>query len=259
MLRRGLLVRGVVYGNGRFSSGVGPGEPLVSSFAESTVDYTRPHPHGPRIGHAERQHVLDVLSEATSLGYLDINDYEERTTACYEAKYQRELDLLISDLPSALIGHTASHPPVPGPSERRAPVKAPWKAPGIPWPVWAVVLNGLAGAGAVFTVFGGAGAEDAGSSIVMVLVFAASALLLRRRQLRKLFTRREYVLPAERPQRTWNWGAKIITGFGIIGVVVGLVEAVRSTSGIQLVLFYLVFIAVGVALRGPRPRRAPTL
>lgn len=54
-----------------------------------------------RVGDRERKAVDDRLRAAHDDGVLTLTEYDERSQACWAARVQRELDVLVADLPAA--------------------------------------------------------------------------------------------------------------------------------------------------------------
>jgi len=54
-----------------------------------------------RIGDPERSRAIDLLSERFANGYLNVQEFEDRTGQAAQAMYKSELDALIADLPAA--------------------------------------------------------------------------------------------------------------------------------------------------------------
>lgn len=52
-----------------------------------------------RASDADRGRIMDFLGSSFAGGYLDLEEFEERSKAVASAKYRRELEALISDLP----------------------------------------------------------------------------------------------------------------------------------------------------------------
>ncbi|MHC1562167.1 DUF1707 SHOCT-like domain-containing protein [Actinomycetospora sp. C-140] len=77
-----------------------------------------------RIGDRERRATDDRLRAALDDGVLTLTEYDERTRQCYEARVQRELDMLVADLPAPAASTPAEPrtPPVPA----SAPDQPPW-------------------------------------------------------------------------------------------------------------------------------------
>jgi hypothetical protein len=63
-------------------------------------------PVQPRIGHAEREHAVELLRETASLGRIDLDELDERLERALAARTQPELDAVLDDLRPA--------PPVAG-------------------------------------------------------------------------------------------------------------------------------------------------
>jgi hypothetical protein len=52
-----------------------------------------------RASHADRDRAVTLLREATAEGYLTLDEFEERMGAVYSARYLRDLDPLVDDIP----------------------------------------------------------------------------------------------------------------------------------------------------------------
>jgi hypothetical protein len=87
-----------------------------------------------RASHADRDRAVTLLREATAAGYLTLDEFEERLGAVYSARYLRDLDQLVDDIPG--------HPP-PAALE---PAAAGWR------PVPARGHPGFPGAGILIAV-----------------------------------------------------------------------------------------------------------
>jgi class 3 adenylate cyclase len=119
-------------------------------------------PDGPdrpelRVSDADREHIIDVLRQATSEGRLTLDEFGERVGATYAARTPSELEPLLRDLP-VLYGSAPAPPagpgargvpPLPGPMAPPVPgVPAPPSPPAVPsrppnaWTV--AVLSGAA-------------------------------------------------------------------------------------------------------------------
>lgn len=88
-----------------------------------------------RVGYAEREETVRLISEAHSLGQLDVDEFEERVSAAHAARTRGDLDALTADLPVATRRAARSAQPS-GPSlstGRRSCGGAQW------WKVAAVV------------------------------------------------------------------------------------------------------------------------
>ena len=64
-----------------------------------------------RVGTAERERAAALLSEHLSAGRLELNEFDERVKAAYGARTERDLQVLLADLPA----------PTPRRSRRRLP------------------------------------------------------------------------------------------------------------------------------------------
>src|SRR5690625_3886337 len=72
------------------------------------LDMTTPQPNSKprpehadvRVGDKERTHVLELLSAHFADGYIDVNEFEERTGHAATARTRGDLDSLLKDLPS---------------------------------------------------------------------------------------------------------------------------------------------------------------
>jgi hypothetical protein len=56
-----------------------------------------------RVGTAERESVAALLSDALAAGYLDTEEFGERSTAAYAARTRGELEAVVADLPSTWV------------------------------------------------------------------------------------------------------------------------------------------------------------
>jgi class 3 adenylate cyclase len=79
-------------------------------------------PEGTRIGDAERQQMIDLLSKATGEGRLTLDEFADRAGEVYAARTRDELDRVVADLPAAVRRPTepAGRTPRPGESESPA-------------------------------------------------------------------------------------------------------------------------------------------
>ncbi|MBB3036602.1 DUF1707 SHOCT-like domain-containing protein [Hoyosella altamirensis] len=191
-----------------------------------------------RIGDAERQRGLDLLTRAMSLGYLDVDEYTQRSGDCAVAKFQHEIDELVHDLPSAM--------PEPAP-----PATLPH--PKSPWPIPAILLNMLGGFFlAVMVADSSVGEFFVGLAIAGVCVGGAYAIRMKQR------SKPQPAVPETgKSGRTWNVAAIATLGFGLLTTLVMVTtpgDSVRDHIG--SILFGLVIVATGLALRGPRPKGA---
>jgi hypothetical protein len=56
-----------------------------------------------RVGTTEREAVAALLSDALAAGYLETDEFTERSTAAYGARTRGELEALTADLPAAWV------------------------------------------------------------------------------------------------------------------------------------------------------------
>jgi hypothetical protein len=75
-----------------------------------------------RIGDRERREIDDRLRAAHDAGMITLVEYDERVKAAYAARYRRELEPLVADLPSET---PAAPAPAPAPDERATTAAAP--------------------------------------------------------------------------------------------------------------------------------------
>lgn len=54
-----------------------------------------------RIGNQERERAVHLLHEAVGAGYLDLQEFDERSRAAYAARTRGELRVVLADLPTA--------------------------------------------------------------------------------------------------------------------------------------------------------------
>jgi DUF1707 SHOCT-like domain len=110
-----------------------------------------------RASDSDRESAVEILRQAYTDGRLDLNEFDERTTAAYAAKTWADLRQLTSDLPvDAVLGADIEKPPVaagtlgrPGmqePSDRpalapRGPVFVPFLPIALLWLVLAGSLH----------------------------------------------------------------------------------------------------------------------
>ena len=100
-----------------------------------------------RASHADRDRAVELLREATGAGYLTLDEFEERMGKVYSARYLRDLDALVDDIPghprpAALepaAGAPASGRPVRDPGWRPLPVRSHPAVSG-GWIVFALVI-----------------------------------------------------------------------------------------------------------------------
>ena len=55
-----------------------------------------------RIGNREREQAITVLHDAVGAGYLDLGEFEERSTTVYAAKTRSDLRSVLADLPTGV-------------------------------------------------------------------------------------------------------------------------------------------------------------
>jgi Domain of unknown function (DUF1707) len=78
-----------------------------------------------RVSDADRQSVADQLSKHFADGRLDQAEFDERLSQAMNAKTYRDLDGLLTDLPSTQAGGSAGLPPAGGPVTSRATGSVP--------------------------------------------------------------------------------------------------------------------------------------
>ncbi len=75
----------------------------TASLASPPVRWGRPQWHADegrlRASHADRDRAVTLLREATGAGYLTLDEFEERLGEVYSARYLRDLDRLVDDIP----------------------------------------------------------------------------------------------------------------------------------------------------------------
>ncbi|GAB3295901.1 DUF1707 domain-containing protein [Epidermidibacterium keratini] len=54
-----------------------------------------------RVGHAEREQVVQLLQASVAGGYLDLNEFEQRVSTVHESTTRGELRAVLADLPAA--------------------------------------------------------------------------------------------------------------------------------------------------------------
>ncbi|WP_223863951.1 MULTISPECIES: DUF1707 domain-containing protein [unclassified Streptomyces] len=94
-----------------------------------------PDPAGMRASDAERERIAEVLREAVAEGRLDMEEFEERLSAAYEARTHGQLEPLVRDLP--VPGGAAPAPPTP--ADRTGWAE---RIGGTPTSKWAVAIMG---------------------------------------------------------------------------------------------------------------------
>ncbi|GGM24471.1 DUF1707 SHOCT-like domain-containing protein [Micromonospora yangpuensis] len=91
-----------------------------------------------RVGTAQRNQVLDLLSQALEQGYLDLAEYESRISAVHGALFVGDLTSQVADLPRQLRWYPY---PVPvAPVALRPATDSDLRAR--PWAIVSVVLGG---------------------------------------------------------------------------------------------------------------------
>lgn len=111
-----------------------------------------------RVGTAERERAVALLHDAVGAGYLDLQEFEQRSTVAYAARTRGELRPVLADLPTA---ERLFPPAVPYPGG----VAVPGTAPAIPPETidieWTTVRRrGLWTVPAVLVVTGSMGTAD---------------------------------------------------------------------------------------------------
>jgi Domain of unknown function (DUF1707)/2TM domain len=56
-----------------------------------------------RVGTAERESVAALLSDALAAGYLETEEFGDRSTAAYSARTRGDLEALVADLPASWV------------------------------------------------------------------------------------------------------------------------------------------------------------
>ena len=82
------------------------------------------HPRDLRVSDAERAHALQLLERATGRGYIDLDEYSERSRKVMASRTRADLNLLLLDLPGLQLSGRPFDPAatVPGPAPApRAP------------------------------------------------------------------------------------------------------------------------------------------
>jgi TM2 domain-containing membrane protein YozV len=98
-------------------------EPPPQAVAAGNVDaVSTPDARRIRIGTEEREAAVRELGEHLAAGRLEPQEYEERMSAAYTARFATDLDVLFDDLPRPGDAHTvAVHRPAGSPATREAP------------------------------------------------------------------------------------------------------------------------------------------
>ncbi|TMM18878.1 MAG: DUF1707 domain-containing protein [Actinobacteria bacterium] len=113
-----------------------------------------------RASHADRDQAVTLLREATTEGYLTLDEFEERSGKAYSARYLRDLDQLVDDIPGhprpAALESAHGRPGRPAPTHGRpgrpAPGQGHWQplparahpAFGGAWIVFALIILTIA-------------------------------------------------------------------------------------------------------------------
>jgi hypothetical protein len=126
-----------------------------------------------RVGTAERESAAALLADAAAGGYLDTDEFSERSAAAYAARTRRELDGVLTDLPpSWLKAREATRRRQRQVAAARAGMRwhlggyvagsllmiAIWLAVGVsagawyPWPIWPILGWGIGVFGHVLPV-----------------------------------------------------------------------------------------------------------
>ena len=117
-----------------------------------------------RVGTAERESAAALLADAAAGGYLDTDEFTERSAAAYSARTRGELDLVLADLPPAFLkaraadrrrqrhvaaARTGMRRHVGGYVAGSLLMIAIWLAVGFatgawyPWPIWPILGWGI--------------------------------------------------------------------------------------------------------------------
>jgi DUF1707 SHOCT-like domain len=117
-----------------------------------------------RASDSDRESVVEILRQAYTDGRLDLNEFDERTTAAYAAKTWADLRQLTSDLPvDAVLGADITRPPAtagtpwqPGmhePDRPALPPRGPVFVPFLPIALlWLVLAGAMHATGLVIPV-----------------------------------------------------------------------------------------------------------
>ncbi len=103
-----------------------------------------------RASHADRDRAVTLLREATTEGYLTLDEFEERSGKAYSARYLRDLDQLVDDIPghprpAALeAAHGRPGRPAPGQGQWRPLPARAHPAFGGAWIVFALIVLTIA-------------------------------------------------------------------------------------------------------------------
>ncbi len=112
-----------------------------------------------RVGTADRERAVALLHDAVGAGYLDLQEFEERSTRAYAARTRGELRPVLDDLPTAdrLFPATA-HPGGPSAAAGGALVATPSETIDVDWTN--VRRRGVWSIPAVLAVVGSMGSAD---------------------------------------------------------------------------------------------------
>lgn len=79
------------------------------------------HPRDLRVSDAERAHTLRLLERATGRGYIDINEFSDRSARVMAARTRADLNLLLLDLPGLQLSGRPFDPAAPVPAATQPP------------------------------------------------------------------------------------------------------------------------------------------
>lgn len=94
-----------------------------------------------RVGHAEREQVVELLGQSMAGGYLDLTEFEQRVASAHAASTRGELRALLIDLPASSALRLPGSPLPAAPSAPMAPTAAP-QATGWTQPAEELELRG---------------------------------------------------------------------------------------------------------------------
>lgn len=98
-----------------------------------------------RASHADRDRGVALLRQATGDGYLTLDEFEDRLGKVYSARYLRDLDEIVDDIPghpraeAIESAHGGARPPLHGWGRRPLPVRGLPAASGA-WIVFALLI-----------------------------------------------------------------------------------------------------------------------